>query len=91
MTRKRVLEQLADYFIEIGEILDKREYAKRDDTPIRAAVVTRTIGSWSRLDKLISYNFPEKYEKIGEIQVEEEPKERPKPNFAAIKEKDNAE
>jgi hypothetical protein len=89
MTRKRVLEQLTDYFIEIGEILDKREYVKRDDTPIRAAVVTRTIGSWSRLDRLISYNFPEKYEKIGKVQAKET--ERPKPNFAAIKEKDNAE
>lgn len=84
MTRKHVLEHLADYFIEIGEILDKRQYSKRKDTPIRAAIVSRTLGSWSRLDKLISYNFPEKYEKIGNIQVKEEIDERPKPNFAAV-------
>lgn len=73
MTRKRqTLKILADYFIEVGRILSKKEYMARRDTPMRAAIVGRQFTSWARLEKLIAKNFPEKYAVINAPEVEEE-------------------
>lgn len=65
MNKKAVLSQLADYFIVKGKILNKREYMKQNDYPIRPVLVGRHIISWARLDEMIKRNFPEKYVLIG--------------------------
>ena len=77
MTRKRILEILADYFIEKGEMLDKREYNKQDDRPIRATLVSRGIGSWARVPRMIERNFPDKFAEIGKLKQEVKPVEKP--------------
>lgn len=71
MTRKKkILKDLAEYFITKGKVLSKREYLKEKDTPHRSTIVLRQLSSWARIEGLIEYNFPELYSQIGDSQVE---------------------
>lgn len=71
MTRKKkILKDLAEYFITKGKVLSKREYLKEKDTPYRSTIVLRQLSSWARIEGLIEYNFPELYSQIGDSQVE---------------------
>lgn len=64
MSKKRALIVLSDYFVEKGKFMTEREYREQNDTPMRALLVRRYAGSWSRIPLLIEKNFPEKYEAI---------------------------
>ncbi len=81
MNKKAVLSQLADYFIIKGAVLDKREYMKQEDYPIRPVLVGRCINSWSRLEEMIKRNFPEKYALIGAPPVKKEVVKNAKPSI----------
>jgi len=62
--RKRLLEQLAAYFIQCGGVLTESEYKARKDVPIRYFFIKRYIGNWAKTMQLLKKNFPEVYEVV---------------------------
>jgi hypothetical protein len=64
MSKKRALIVLSEYFVKKGKFMTEREYREQTDTPMRAVLVRRYAGSWSRIPLLIEKNFPEAYEAI---------------------------
>lgn len=64
MSKKRALTVLSDYLVEKGKFMTEREYREQDDTPMRALLVRRYAGAWSRIPLLIEKNFPDKYKAI---------------------------
>jgi len=65
--RKAVLEQLANYFADKGQMMSPTEYKTAVDAPIRFIVAKRPFGSWSRMQGMIRTNFPAQWEKANKI------------------------
>jgi hypothetical protein len=51
--RTAVVEILAAYFNEIGEILKPSEYRLRTDAPVRYARIKSIFGSWNRMENIV--------------------------------------
>jgi len=75
MRKKVALEILAEYFVSKGKIMNEREYRAETDTPIRAVLVGRAVGSWNRIPRLLEVNFPDVYAILNGGQKDEEPEE----------------
>jgi hypothetical protein len=60
--RKAILQQLADYFADKGQMMSPVEYKAATDAPIRYMIAKRPFGSWSRMQGMIKANFPEQWE-----------------------------
>ena len=65
--KKAVLEQLANYFADKGQMMSPTEYNAESDAPIRYAVAKRPFGSWSRMQGMIKVNLPEQWDKANKV------------------------
>jgi len=65
--KKAVLEQLANYFADKGQMMSPEEYKTAVDAPIRFMIAKRPFGSWSRMQSMIQVNFPAQWEKANKI------------------------
>ena len=65
--KKAVLEQLANYFADKGQIMSPTEYKAATDAPIRFMIAKRPFGSWARMQGMIQTNFPEQWEKANTV------------------------
>ena len=72
--RKAVLEQLANYFADKGQMMSPAEYKKADDTPMRFMVAKRPFGSWARMQGMVKANFPEQWDKANKVVATPAPK-----------------
>lgn len=54
MTGKtKLIEELKAYFNAKGKFLSYAEYVAAEDTPFRAQIVKRHVGTWARLERMI--------------------------------------
>lgn len=54
MTGKtKLIEDLKEYFASKGKFLTYSEYISEEDTPFRAQIVKRHVGTWARLQRLV--------------------------------------
>ena len=65
--KKAVLEQLANYFADKGQMMSPTEYKAAADAPIRFMIAKRPFGSWARMQGMIKANFPQQWEKANKI------------------------
>jgi hypothetical protein len=66
MTGKtKLIEDLKGYFASKGKFLTYLEYVQEEDTPFRAQIVKRHVGTWARLERLIG--------EVKPLQVEVKP------------------
>ena len=65
--RKAVLEQLANYFADKGQMMSPEEYKAATDAPVRFIVAKRPFGSWARMQGMIKANFPQQWEKANKV------------------------
>ena len=72
--KKAVLEQLANYFADKGQMMSPTEYNAESDAPIRYAVAKRPFGSWARMQGMIKANFPEQWDKANKVATAPAPK-----------------
>lgn len=64
MTGKtRLIEDLKEYFASKGKFLTYSEYISEQDTPFRAQIVKRHVGTWARLQRLVGEVKPLPVEK----------------------------
>jgi hypothetical protein len=80
--KKAILEQLANYFADKGEVLSVKEYKAADDRPMRYMVAKRPFGSWARMQSMLKVNFPEQWAKTQEAPA---PAPQPAPKVAPKK------
>jgi hypothetical protein len=67
MAKKKLVDDLREYFTSKGKFLSYQEYIAAEDAPFRAQIVKRYVGTWARLENM-----------IGEITPKSEPKVAPK-------------
>lgn len=67
MSKKKLVDDLREYFTSKGKFLSYQEYIAEEDAPFRAQIVKRYVGTWARLENM-----------IGEIA----PKSAPEPKVA---------
>ena len=67
MAKKKLVDDLREYFTSKGKFLSYQEYIAAEDAPFRAQIVKRYVGTWARLENM-----------IGEIVPKNEPKVAPK-------------
>jgi hypothetical protein len=65
--KKAVLEQLANYFADKGQMMSPVEYKAASDAPIRFMIAKRPFGSWARMQGMIQTNFPAQWEKANKV------------------------
>lgn len=59
MTGKtKLIEDLKEYFASKGKFLTYAEYTQEEDTPFRAQIIKRHVGTWARLERLIGEVTP---------------------------------
>lgn len=69
--RDTVLEELAMYFLERGEIIENpREYSQTEGVPYRLSHLKKFFNSYTRIIRLIKLNYPEV---VKEIALQQEP------------------
>lgn len=83
--KKAILEQLAKYFADKGQLMSPTEYKAQDDAPIRYNVAKRPFGSWSRMHSMIKANFPKLYGIASKEVQESEVKKAAAPKKAKAK------
>ena len=72
--RKAVLEQLANYFADKGQMMSPAEYKAAEDAPMRFMVAKRPFGSWARMQGMVKANFPEQWDKANKVVATPAPK-----------------
>lgn len=51
--KTKLIEDLKEYFTSKGKFLSYAEYIAAEDTPFRAQIVKRHVGTWARLERMI--------------------------------------
>ena len=65
--RKRMLENLSEYYIKKGKIYDSSvEYSRQDDAPYTIKEIKKVMGGWSMLFKYINTEYPTLKEDVKE-------------------------
>jgi hypothetical protein len=73
MAKKKLVDDLREYFTSKGKFLSYQEYIAAEDAPFRAQIVKRYVGTWARLENM-----------IGEITPKVDPP-KPAPKAAPVK------
>jgi hypothetical protein len=68
MAKKKLVDDLREYFTSKGKFLSYQEYIAAEDAPFRAQIVKRYVGTWARLENI-----------IGEIATKSAPEPAPAP------------
>jgi hypothetical protein len=58
MAKKKLVDDLREYFTSKGKFLSYQEYTAAEDAPFRAQIVKRYVGTWARLEKLVGEIAP---------------------------------
>jgi len=58
MAKKKLVDDLREYFTSKGKFLSYQEYTAAEDAPFRAQIVKRYVGTWARLEKMIGEIAP---------------------------------
>jgi hypothetical protein len=53
MAKKKLVDDLREYFTSKGKFLSYQEYTAAEDAPFRAQLVKRYVGTWARLENLV--------------------------------------
>jgi len=72
--KKAVLEQLANYFADKGQMMSPVEYKQAADAPMRFMVAKRPFGSWARMHSMVQVNYPEQWAKANKVVATPAPK-----------------
>ena len=72
--RKAVLEQLANYFADKGQMMSPAEYKAAADAPMRFMVAKRPFGSWARMQSMMQTTFPDQWAKANKVVATPAPK-----------------
>jgi len=72
--KKAVLEQLANYFADKGQMMSPAEYKEAADAPMRFMIAKRPFGSWARMQGMIQTNFPAQWAKANKVVATPAPK-----------------
>ena len=54
-----MIDQLGEYFIKKGKVLDLKEYDEQEDRPMRSQLVKRNFNSWSRMMLMLKKHYPD--------------------------------
>jgi hypothetical protein len=73
MAKKKLVDDLREYFTSKGKFLSYPEYIAAEDAPFRAQIVKRYVGTWARLENM-----------IGEIGTKSVPAPEPAPEPAPV-------
>ena len=68
MAKKKLVDDLREYFTSKGKFLSYQEYIAAEDAPFRVQIVKRYVGTWARLENM-----------IGEIGTKSAPEPAPAP------------
>jgi hypothetical protein len=58
MAKKKLVDDLREYFTSKGKFLSYQEYIAAEDAPFRAQIVKRYVGTWARLENMIGEISP---------------------------------
>jgi len=58
MAKKKLVDDLREYFTSKGKFLSYQEYIVAQDAPFRAQIVKRYVGTWARLEKMVGEIAP---------------------------------
>ena len=58
MAKKKLVDDLREYFTSKGKFLSYQEYIAAEDAPFRAQIVKRYVGTWARLENMIGEIAP---------------------------------
>ena len=58
MAKKKLVDDLREYFTSKGKFLSYQEYIAAEDAPFRAQIVKRYVGTWARLEKMVGEIAP---------------------------------
>tara|TARA_Y100001938_G_C7974440_1_gene371016 strand:+ start:133 stop:420 length:288 start_codon:yes stop_codon:yes gene_type:complete len=72
--KKAVLNKLADYFADKGQVMSPAEYKEADDAPMRFMVAKRPFGSWARMQSMMQTTFPDQWAKANKVVATPAPK-----------------
>ena len=59
MNKKKMIDQLGEYFTKKGKVLDLKEYDEQEDRPMRSQLVKRNFNSWSRMVLMLKNHYPD--------------------------------
>ena|SRR6056300_1392514 len=77
--RRVVLQDIAMYMLEKGEVLSRHDWEKDDNTPIRVGLIFNYFGNWSRMLGILENELPDVWKQINTPKVEPKPKVEPAP------------
>jgi hypothetical protein len=58
MAKKKLVDDLREYFTSKGKFLSYQEYIAAEDAPFRVQIVKRYVGTWARLENMIGEIAP---------------------------------
>jgi hypothetical protein len=67
MAKKKLVDDLREYFTSKGKFLSYQEYTAAEDAPFRAQIVKRYVGTWARLENLIGEIVPKTVPKAAPV------------------------
>ncbi|HSG31743.1 MAG TPA: hypothetical protein VLB82_09380 [Thermodesulfobacteriota bacterium] len=74
--RKPIMEAVAMKCLEEGKLLNKREYDRSDNPPIRSTVILNNFGNWSRMVEIMKNEMPEWWEELNNLEDKKDPLEQ---------------
>jgi len=70
------MEAVAMKCLEEGKLLNKREYDRSDNPPVRSTVILSNFGNWSRMVEIMKSEMPEWWEELNSLQDRKDPLEQ---------------
>lgn len=62
------MEAVAMKMLEEGKVLNKREYDRSNNPPIRSTLVLSNFGNWSRMIEIMKNEMPEWWAEMNQLQ-----------------------
>jgi hypothetical protein len=87
--KHKILDDIGNFMLSKGKLLNQREYTDAQDAPIRYPQILSFFGNWSRMMNSLRVHSPAIYAEIEKAEKAPAPKpktvEKPKPVKAAPK------
>jgi hypothetical protein len=75
--KHKILEDIGNFMLSQGKLMDQREYTDAVNTPIRYSQILNFFGTWTRMVNSLRLHCADLYTKIEK--AEKAPKSAPKP------------
>lgn len=82
--KHKMLDDIGNFMLSKGKLMDQREYASSEGAPIRYAQILDFFGTWNRMMNNLKLQAPELVAKIEQAQNKPKPVEKPKPAPAKV-------